>query len=57
MRLSDLIESAKQLAIDIDQDMAAYVLSIAGLEVAQRMAKFEPPRLTHDLPTRADYKH
>lgn len=57
MRLSDLIESAKQLAIDIDQDMAAYVLSIAGLEIAQKMAKFEPPQLTHDLPTRSDYKH
>jgi hypothetical protein len=57
IKLSHLIESAKELAIAMDQDMAAYVLSIAGLEIAQKIAKFEPRRLTPDLPTRADYKH
>jgi hypothetical protein len=35
--LNSLIEEAFELALRIDQNMAAYVLSIASLEVSERM--------------------
>jgi hypothetical protein len=35
--LNSLIEEAFELALQIDQNMAAYVLSIASLEVSERM--------------------
>lgn len=57
LKLGHLIESATQMAIELDQDMAAHILTVAGLEIAQKIAKFEPPRLTSDLPTCADFKH
>ena len=42
--LSRLIDDALQVAIELNETMAVYVLSIASREVSERIAEAEPER-------------
>ena len=42
--LGRLIDDALQVAIELNETMAVYVLSIASREVSERIAEAEPER-------------